>query len=80
MPSIGFCSTPSTSLASGIPAASRIVGPMSMQWVNWLRLPPLSLMRRGQAMTMPLRVPPRWLATCLPHGKGQLPAQAQADA
>ena len=26
---------------------------------------------------MPLRVPPKWLATCLVHWKGVLPAQAQ---
>ena len=28
-------------------------------------------------MTMPLRVPPKWLATCLVHWNGVLPAQAQ---
>ena len=27
---------------------------------------------------MPLRVPPRCEATCLPHWKGALPAHAQA--
>ena len=26
---------------------------------------------------MPLRVPPKWLATCFVHWKGVLPAQAQ---
>ncbi len=31
----------------------------------------------GQCMTMPLRVPPKWLATCLVHWNGVLPAQAQ---
>ena len=51
---------------------------MSMQWVNWERNPPASLIRCGQETTMPLRVPPRCEATCLPHWKGALPAHAQA--
>ena len=63
-----------------MPAASRIVGPMSMQCVNWARNPPASLIRSGQEMTMPLRVPPRWEAHCLPHWNGVFPAHAQAAA
>ena len=38
VPSIGSCSMPSTVLGSGMPAASRMVGPTSMQWVNWERI------------------------------------------
>ena len=53
---------------------------MSMQCVNWARNPPASLIRSGQETTMPLRVPPRWEATCLPHWNGVFPAHAQADA
>ena len=53
---------------------------MSMQWVNWPRRPPASAMRSGQEITIPLRVPPRWDATCLPHWKGALPAHAHAAA
>ncbi len=37
-------------------------------------------MRLGQAMTIGSRVPPRWLAICLPHWKGVLLACAQAAA
>ena len=58
-PSIGFCLMPSTFSGAGIPAASRIVGTTSITWWNWLRMPPLSLMRAGQEMTAPLRLPPR---------------------
>ena len=66
-PSMGFCVTPLTDVGSGMPAASRMVGTMSMQWWNCARKPPLSLIRFGQEMTNGLRVPPRWLAICLPH-------------
>ena len=48
-----------------------------MTWWNWLRISPLALMPLGQCMTMPLRVPPKWQATCLVHWNGVLPAQAQ---
>ena len=37
-------------------------------------------MRSGQATTIGSRVPPRWLATCLPHWNGVLQACAQAAA
>ena len=80
MPSIGVCATPSTILASGMPAASRIVGPTSMHVGELAAQRLVRLDAPGQETTMPLRVPPRWLAACLPHWKGQLPAQAQADA
>src|SRR5438552_13984665 len=70
MPCIGICATPLTSLGSGRRAASRIVGAMSVQCVNWLRKPPLFLMRFGQLMTMGLRMPARCEATCYPHLNG----------
>ena len=75
---MGCCAMPSTWVGCGIPAMSRIVGPMSVTWVNWVRSPPVSWMRPGQQMTSGSRVPPRWEATCLPHWKGVLLAQAQA--
>ena len=40
-------------------------------------MPPLSLMRAGQEMTMPLRVPPKCEATCLVHWNGVSIACAQ---
>jgi Integrase core domain len=39
VPSIGVCTVPLTLLGSGKPAASRIVGAMSMTCENWLRSP-----------------------------------------
>jgi hypothetical protein len=66
-PSIGRWVMPLTETGCGRPAASRIVGTMSMTWWNWWRMPPLSLMRAGQDMAMPLRVPPKWEATSLVH-------------
>ncbi len=45
--------------------------------MNWLRSPPLSLMRAGQEMIIGLRVPPKWLATCLVHWNGVSIACAQ---
>ena len=66
-PSIGLCATPLIIAGCGSPAASRIVGTMSITWWNWLRMPPASLMRAGQAIAMPLRVPPKCDATSLVH-------------
>jgi len=80
VPSIGSWSMPSTEVGSGMPAASRIVGPISMQCVNCWRMPPASAMRPGQATTIGFRVPPRWLPVCLPHWNGVLPAQPHAAA
>jgi hypothetical protein len=77
MPSIGFCGTPFTSRGSGIPATSRIVGAMSMQWWNCERMPPRSAMPLGHDMTRPLRVPPKCDATCFIHWNGDEPAQHQ---
>ena len=37
-------------------------------------------MRAASATTIGLRVPPRWVAICLPHWNGALPAYAQAAA
>ena len=66
-PSIGFCEMPATVAGAATPVASRIVGTTSITWWNWLRMPPASLMRAGQAIAMPLRVPPKCEATCLVH-------------
>ena len=43
-----------------------------MQWVNWPRRALSGLIRSGQATTIGSRVPPRWLAICLPHWNGVL--------
>ena len=77
VPSIGSWAIPSTTVGSGMPIGSRIVGATSMQWVNCRRIVSSAAMRRGQATTMGSRVPPRWLAICLPHGKGVLLACAR---
>ena len=66
-PSIGVCGMPLTDCGSGMPAASRIVGATSMTWENCERISPLALMPFGQWTTVPLRVPPKWEATCLVH-------------
>ena len=66
-PSIGFCSAPFTRAGIAMPAASRIVGTMSMTWWNWLRCSPAALIPRGHEMASPLRVPPKWDATCFIH-------------
>jgi len=80
VPSIGSWLIPSTVLGSGMPMASRTVGPMSMQWVNWVRSEPSPLYRAGQATAIGFRSPPRWLDICLPHLNGVLPACPQAAA
>ena len=77
---MGFWAVPSTTVGSGIPAASRIVGPMSMACVKCFATRRSSLIRSGHESTMGLRVPPRWEAHCLPHWNGVFPAHAQADA
>ena len=51
-----------------------------MQWVNWLRTSPPARRRSGQETTMGLRVPPKWLAVCLPHLNGVFIACAHAAA
>jgi hypothetical protein len=71
---------PSDYSGAGIPAASRIVGTMSITWWNWLRMPPSSLMRAGQEMTAPLRTPPRYEAICFTHLYGVSKAKLQATA
>ena len=77
VPSMGDCSTPLTMVGSGNPAASRIVGAMSMTWVNCERSPPRSSMPCGQCTMVPLRVPPQCEATCLVHCSGEFIAHAQ---
>jgi hypothetical protein len=79
-PSMGDCSTPLTMVGWGRPATSRIVGATSMQWVNWLRMPPGSSMPLGQCTIVPLRVPPQCDATCLVHWYGVSIAHAQPTA
>ena len=79
-PSIGFWAMPSTITGAGMPVASRIVGTMSIMWWNCERIPPASLIRFGQAMHMPCRVPPKCDATCLVHLNGVSNAQDHATA
>ena len=76
-PSIGFCGMPLTAFGAGTLHASRIVGTTSMTWWNWVRSSPFALMPLGQWTTIGLRVPPKWLATCLVHWNGASIAQAQ---
>ena len=76
-PSMGFCLMPSTMSGAGMPVASRMVGTMSMTWWNCSRMPPASLMRLGQAMHMPCRVPPKCEAICLVQENGVSKAQVQ---
>ena len=80
VPSIGDCCTPLTMVGSGNPAASRIVGAMSMTWANCDRTPPFSRMPVGQWTIVPLRVPPQCEATCLVHWNGAQFAHAHPTA
>ena len=80
VPSYGLCCTPLTIVGSGRPAASSTVGATSMTWLNWLRMPPFSLMPFGQCTIVPLRVPPQCDATCFVHWYGEFIAQAQPTA
>ena len=68
-PSIGSSAIPSTTFGSGMPAASRTVGPTSITCVNWARGVLSALIRLGQAITIGSRVPPKWL------GADGVPAQ-----
>ncbi len=68
------------SFGSGIPAASRIVGPTSITCVNCERITWSGSSRDGHEITMGSRVPPRWLAVCFPHWNGVLQAWAHAAA
>src|SRR5438094_4850240 len=79
-PSIGACLMPLTVCGALMPVASRIVGAMSMMWWNWVRMPPASLMRFGQAIAMPCLVPPKCDATSLVHLKGVSNAHDHATA
>ena len=80
VPSMGDCAMPSTVSGARMPAASRMVGTMSITWWNWSRVPPRSLIRAGQEMAMPWRTPPKCEATCLVQLKGVLKAQLQGTA
>ena len=79
-PSIGFCLMPLTICGALTPAASRIVGTMSMMWWNWWRTPPASLMRAGHEIARPWRVPPKCDAICLVHRNGVSKAHDHATA
>ncbi|MNV37196.1 hypothetical protein D3C71_1287070 [compost metagenome] len=76
-PSIGVCAVPFTLRGSSIPAAARMVGATSITWVNWVRVWPPAWNFAGHFTIIGLRVPPRWLATCLVQGKGVSIAKAQ---
>src|SRR4029078_7695014 len=80
VPSIGDCCTPLTIVGSGRPAASRIVGAMSMTGGNCVRSPPLPGIPFGQCTMVPLRVPPQCEATCLVHWNGAELAHAHPTA
>src|SRR5262245_51394487 len=80
VPSIGRCGTPLTETGSGMPQASRMVGTMSMTWQNCSRIASWGLIRLGQQMTVPWRVPPKKAAICFIHLNGVEKAQAQAQA
>ena len=80
VPSMGDCCTPFTIVGSGSPAASRIVGAMSITCVNCERNPPFSSIPSGQCTIVPLRVPPQCDATCLVHWNGVSIAHAQPTA
>src|SRR5215831_17828150 len=66
-PSIGLCLIPSTVSGALIPAASRIVGTMSITWP-------------GHEIAMPCRVPPKCDAICFVHLNGVSNAHAQGTA
>ncbi len=51
-----------------------------MQCVNCVRISPLAGILAGHATTIGSRVPPRWLAICLPHWNGVFIACAHAAA
>jgi len=50
-----------------MPVTSNSVGTMSITWWNCQRMPPLSVIRAGQEIAMPLRVPPKKEGTCFTH-------------
>ncbi|MCY1543323.1 hypothetical protein D9M68_791360 [compost metagenome] len=77
---MGICGVPLTTLGSGRPVASRMVGATSITWPNWLRTSPLALMPLGQLTTRPLRVPPKSEATCFIQPNGESKATAQPAA
>ena len=74
---MGFCATPLMLVGARARRRPRMVGMMSMTEENCVRRLPLSLMRAGQEMTMPLRVPPKCEAICLVHWNGVSMACAQ---
>src|SRR5450631_4202772 len=79
-PSMGLCLMPLIVSGCGMPVASRMVGTMSMTWLNWRRMPPTSLMWPGQDMAMPWDVPPKCDGTCFTHLNGVSIAHAHSAA
>ena len=71
---------PSTVFGGGMPGASRMVGTTSMQCVNWVRRPPLSLIRSGQWTTIGIAGAAEVRGDLLAPLERVLPAQAQAAA
>ena len=74
---MGVCFTPLIIVGSLTPAASRMVGAMSMIEQNCERTPPVCLIRSGHEITRPFRVPPKCEAICLVHWNGVSMACAQ---
>src|SRR5262249_37872210 len=79
IPSIGFGGVPLSTFGGVMPITSYRVGTISTVWRNCSRRPPLSLIRAGHETTIGLRVPPKWLATCLVHWNGVFIACAHAE-
>ena len=52
---------------AGMPVASKSVGTMSITWWNCQRMPPLSVIRFGQEIAIPWRVPPKNDGICFIH-------------
>ena len=75
----GLCSAPGGAFAQD---ADANVGVWPMKTIGQATPtgPVTSLIRFGQAMTMPCRVPPKWEAICLVHLNGVSKAQAQPTA
>jgi hypothetical protein len=48
--------------------------------MDWLRMPPLSVITFGQEMATPWRLPPKCEAICFVHENGVSNAQAQGTA
>jgi hypothetical protein len=74
---IGFWGVPLTIFGSGRLAASSTVGATSMTWWNWERTSPFAVTRFGHDTMIPVRLPPKFDATCFVQVNGVSPATAQ---